>query len=54
MTGSIGLLGTEPSWKLSLLAQLNVLKQLGLVSFDEFPGYETTVGGEAWLLQFDE
>lgn len=38
----------------SLLVQLNALQQLGLVAFDESAGYETTAGGEAWLLEFDE
>ena len=38
----------------ALRAQLDILKQLDLVVFDEATGFETTAAGEAWLLKFDE
>lgn len=38
----------------ALLAELNVLRQLDLVRFDDTRGYEVTAAGEAWLVRFDE
>ena len=37
----------------ALLVELLVLSHLGLVAFDEIPGYELTAAGEAWLIARD-
>ncbi len=34
----------------ALLAELRVLSQLGLVTFDEARGFELSVDGESWLI----
>ncbi len=36
-----------------LKAELDILQALGLVSFDETEGHETTARGEAWLVGDD-
>lgn len=38
----------------SLHVQLDILRLLDLVSYDESSGFETTPTGEAWLVEFDE
>ncbi len=37
-----------------LLAELDTLRQLRLVNYEEGRGFETSAAGEAWLIEFDE